>query len=52
MLGITYCLDSQLTDGGKVVSLTLRPRFNPQELLLLPPVLFLFEAMFAVCRKA
>jgi hypothetical protein len=32
LLGIPHCLDNQLTDGGKVVSLTHRPRFTPQKL--------------------
>jgi hypothetical protein len=27
----TFSLDSRLTDGGKVVSLTRRPPFTPQE---------------------
>jgi hypothetical protein len=27
----TFSLDSRLIDGGKVVSLTLRPPFTPQE---------------------
>jgi hypothetical protein len=31
MLGIPHCLDSRLTDGGEVVSLTHRPRFTPQK---------------------
>jgi hypothetical protein len=29
MLMISHCLDNQLTDGGKVVSLTQRPRSSP-----------------------
>jgi hypothetical protein len=31
MLRIPHCLDSLLTDGGKVVSPTLRPRSTPQK---------------------
>jgi hypothetical protein len=31
MLRIPHCLDSRLTDGGKVVSLTHRPCFTPQK---------------------
>jgi hypothetical protein len=31
MLRITHCLDDQLIDGGKVVSLTHRPRSTPQK---------------------
>jgi hypothetical protein len=31
MLRIPHCLDSRLTDGGKVVSHTHRPRFTPQK---------------------
>jgi hypothetical protein len=31
MLRIAHCLDSGLTDGGKVVSPTHRPRFTPQK---------------------
>jgi hypothetical protein len=31
MLRVLPYLDSLLTDGGKVVSLTLRPPFTPQE---------------------
>jgi hypothetical protein len=30
MLRIAHCLDSRLTDGGKVVSLMHRPRFTPE----------------------
>jgi hypothetical protein len=30
-LRVPHCLDSRLTDGGKVVSLTRRPPFTPQE---------------------
>jgi hypothetical protein len=28
----TFCLDSRLTDGGKVVSLTRRPPFTPRNI--------------------
>jgi hypothetical protein len=35
MLRIPLCLDSRLTDGGKVVSLTHRPCSTPQELCFL-----------------
>jgi hypothetical protein len=35
MLRIPHYLDSQLIDGGKVVSLTQWPRSNPQKRLLL-----------------
>jgi hypothetical protein len=31
MLRIPHCLDSRLTDGGKVVSPTHRPHSNPQK---------------------
>jgi hypothetical protein len=31
MLKIRYCLDSLLTDGGKIVSLTRRPSYIPPE---------------------
>jgi hypothetical protein len=31
MLRIPHCLDSQLTDGGKVVSPTHQPHFTPQK---------------------
>jgi hypothetical protein len=31
MLRIPHYLDSRLTDGGKVVSLTQRPRYTPQK---------------------
>jgi hypothetical protein len=31
MLRIPYCLDNRLTDGGKVVSPTQRPRSTPQK---------------------
>jgi hypothetical protein len=31
MLWIPHCLDSRLTDGGKVVSLTNPPHFTPQK---------------------
>jgi hypothetical protein len=31
MLRISHCRDSRLTDGGKVVSLTHRPRSTPQK---------------------
>jgi hypothetical protein len=31
MLRIPHCLDSRLTGGGKVVSLTRRPRCTPQK---------------------
>jgi hypothetical protein len=31
MLRIPHCLDSRLTDGGKVVSPTHRPRSTPQK---------------------
>jgi hypothetical protein len=31
MLRLPHYLDSRLKDGGKVVSLTRRPRFTPQE---------------------
>jgi hypothetical protein len=30
-LKLPHFLDNRLTDGGKVVSLTLQPRFTPQE---------------------
>jgi hypothetical protein len=39
MLRIPHCLDNRLIDGGKVVSLTLRPHFTPQKHFLLFPVL-------------
>jgi hypothetical protein len=32
---IPHCLDSRLTDGGKFVSRTHRPRSTPQKLFLL-----------------
>jgi hypothetical protein len=35
MLRIPHCLDNRLTDGGKAVSLTHRPIFNPGRLLVL-----------------
>jgi hypothetical protein len=35
MLRILHFLDSQLTDGGEIASLTHRPRFTPQKHLLL-----------------
>jgi hypothetical protein len=35
MLRIPHFLNSRLGDGGKVVSLTLRPRFTPQKHFLL-----------------
>jgi hypothetical protein len=39
MLRIPHCLDSGLTDGGEVVSLTHRPRFTPQKYyLFLSPI--------------
>jgi hypothetical protein len=31
MLRISQCIDSQLTDGGKVVSPTHRPHFSPKK---------------------
>jgi hypothetical protein len=31
MLRVPHCLDNTLTDGGKVVSLKLRPHFTPQK---------------------
>jgi hypothetical protein len=31
MLRIPYCLDNRFIDGGKVVSLTHRPRSTPQK---------------------
>jgi hypothetical protein len=31
ILNIPHCLDNWLTDGGKVVSLTRRPRSTPQK---------------------
>jgi hypothetical protein len=31
MLRVPHCLDNRLTGGGKVVSLTHRPRCNPQK---------------------
>jgi hypothetical protein len=31
MLRVPHCLDSRLTDGGKVVSPTQRPRSSPQK---------------------
>jgi hypothetical protein len=31
MLKIPYCVDNRLTDGGKVVSHTHRPRSTPQK---------------------
>jgi hypothetical protein len=31
MLRVPHCLDSRLTDGDEVVSLTRRPPFTPQE---------------------
>jgi hypothetical protein len=31
MLRILHCIDNQLTDGGKVVSLMLRPCSTPQK---------------------
>jgi hypothetical protein len=36
MLRIPHCLDSPLTDGGKVVSLTHRPRSTPQKHFSVP----------------
>jgi hypothetical protein len=33
MLRFPHCLDSRLTDGGKVVSLTRRPPFTPKNML-------------------
>jgi hypothetical protein len=35
MLMISHCLDSRLTDGSEVVSLTHRPPFTPDELFYL-----------------
>jgi hypothetical protein len=35
MLRIPHSLDSQLTDGGKVVSLTHRPLSTPQKMFIL-----------------
>jgi hypothetical protein len=35
MLRIPHCLESRLTGGGKVVSLTLRPRSTPEKHFLL-----------------
>jgi hypothetical protein len=32
MLRISHCLDSQLTDGGNVVSLAHQPNFTSQKL--------------------
>jgi hypothetical protein len=32
ILRIPYCLDNRLTDVGKVVSPTNRPRYTPQKL--------------------
>jgi hypothetical protein len=34
MLRMPHCLDSRLTDGGKVVSTTSRPRSSPQKIAL------------------
>jgi hypothetical protein len=34
ILRIPYCLHSRLTDGGKVVSFTQRPRSTPQKYYL------------------
>jgi hypothetical protein len=31
MLRIPHCLDNQLTDDGKAVSLTHQPHFTPQK---------------------
>jgi hypothetical protein len=31
MLSIQHCLDNLVAGGGKVVSLTHRPRFTPQK---------------------
>jgi S-methylmethionine-dependent homocysteine/selenocysteine methylase len=51
MLRIPHCLDSELTDGGKVVSLTRRLRSTPQTLFSLeflatnPEVLVRFLAL-------
>jgi hypothetical protein len=39
MLRIPHCLGSRLTDGGKVVSLTHRPRSTPRNIILLLLVL-------------
>jgi hypothetical protein len=39
-LRITHCSDSRLTDGGKVVSLTRRPRSNSQNIFLLPELIY------------
>jgi hypothetical protein len=33
MSRIPHYLDSQLIDGGQVVSLTLRPRFTPRNIV-------------------
>jgi hypothetical protein len=35
MLRIAHCLDSRLSDGGEVVSVTHRPRSTPQKYFLL-----------------
>jgi hypothetical protein len=44
MFRIPRCLDIRLTDGGKVVSLTHRPRSTPQKLFCL----FMFPVLIPV----
>jgi hypothetical protein len=49
MLGIPHCLDSQLTDGGKVVSITHRPLlYSPETLFLCFWYSFLLEGIEAI----
>jgi hypothetical protein len=40
---IPHCLDSRLTDGGKVVSLTHPPHFTPKNMII-----FMFLVLISV----
>jgi hypothetical protein len=44
MLRIPHCIDNRLTDGGKAVSPTHRPRSSPQKLFVCLQYSFLLEA--------
>jgi hypothetical protein len=46
MLGIPHCQDNGLTDGGKVASLTHRPRSTPKTLFVCFWYSFLLEAEY------